>query len=157
MKIKIIAKGYASFSGLFGQVEFKDSVSIDHVSKMEASRLGSIIEIAEVDELGETVRSVGVGHDDVNNRSNAAETLVPAQLAEEVDAKVKQQEEPKLESIVKPNPTLENEPKIYSEAELEVIADSEGISGLRSISESLDVKAPSISLLIAKILAAQGK
>ena len=47
MKIRILDKGFANLTGLFGNVEFVDGVSVEEVSKAEAARLGTIISIED--------------------------------------------------------------------------------------------------------------
>jgi len=157
MKIKILGVGYAGFTGLFGQVEFKDAISVDHVSKMEANRLGSILQIVEVDEEGNEVKPVGIGQHDIDCRKQRAEIAQPLEIAkvepvndEKIKAKVEEQ------SIEEPNQNVAKiEVKKYTEAELEVIADEKGIVALREIGDPLNAKSNSISGLIPKILAAQ--
>lgn len=164
MKLKIKAKGYQNFTGLLGQIAFENAVSVDHVSKMDVSRLGSIIEMVEVNDMGEEIRSAGVGQDDIDHRHSRAEVTTPMKtveeqtgLRDESNTTQPKKAEPVVE--VEKKSAVETQPdtqtKTYNQAELEVIADEQGIVGLRVIGDALNVKGPSIVKLMDAILNAQ--
>ena len=162
MKIKIIQKGYELFTGPFGSVEFANGVSIDHVSRREAERLGSILPIVEINDEGEENGPISIGQTDLDNRDKKAEVKAPLETQETTegddDAAETKGEAEDSESDG-PEQGVENESaeraKIYTEAELEAIADKDGMSGLREIGNKIDAKGNSIDKLIIKILQKQ--
>ena len=129
--IKLNSHGFHEYTGLLGGLEFVDGVSVDSVSRRDADRLGAICEVIDLD---------------TGKQANVSQTIDEALRGEKVEP------EPEPE----PEPEAAKEPvKVYTEAELSVIASEQGISGLREIAEPLGVKGTSIRALIPKILSAQ--
>jgi hypothetical protein len=137
MKIKIDEVGYDSFSGRLGVVEFKNGVSVTDVSVMELNRLSSLVRI--VDSV--TGKQVGVLTE--YEQASQAEFKEDAKLADKSEAAFVGVDEKIPQTVV-----VEK----YTKEELEAIADSEGISGLRALAEPLGIKDTSIKGLIASIL-----
>lgn len=135
--IKLNSHGFHEYTGLLGGLEFVDGVSVDSVSRRDADRLGAICEVIDLD---------------TGKQANVSQTIDEALRSE----KVEPEPEPEPESEPEVEPESESEPlKVYTEAELSVIASEQGISGLREIAEPLGVKGTSIRALIPKILSAQ--
>lgn len=173
MKIKIVEKGWAGYNGLFGQTEFVDGVSTDHVNLAQANMLGGIIRIVEVDDNGNELGQVSLSADMVRTADFGA-PVVKAR-ARGTDAPVADEETP--DAVVIPGDDFDAlaaaqaaedaggdvddkpvEPtRVYTRAELEEIADQDGIKGLRDIGTPLGAKNTSIHKLIDEILAAQSK
>lgn len=131
MKLKIVEKGFENYTGMFGVVEFKDGISLDHVNHVERQLLSSLIRVEELE-----------GYEEVTAEK------APVQEVAEI-----QEEAVKEEPVV----AQDSGEALYSREQLEVIADTGGINALREIGERFGVKATSISKLISEILAAQSK
>lgn len=131
MKIKIVQPGWEGFTGNFGSIDFKDGVSVNDVSDMEAARIGAVVRV-ENDE----------GHD-----PSMAQRIIDTydQPAPQGKTTIEAAEEPQPEC------------KFYTAAELEEVADKKGIKGLREIADPLGVKGKSIGELIHEILAKNPK
>jgi len=131
MKIRLIESGFEKMTGWFGPVEFKDGVSVDDVTQVQANRLASLVRIETVE--------------DAPKNPSVAQQIIDSQ-SWQMDAKMSRE--------VVPQPIPE-EKKKWTREELEALADKDGIEGLRPIGTSLNVKSNSIVTLIAKILHAQ--
>jgi len=150
-KIKLTGKGYDKMTGLFGNIEFVDGVSVEEVSRRDAERLGSLTSVIDVDTKEEMNAAKGV---EVRLRSGEKTRNVESAESEsgsETDSEVAETEN--SENSTEGN--VEASDKLYTEAELGNIADEEGIAGLRTIAESLNVSDKSVRGLITKILKAQ--
>ena len=125
MKIKIVGAGWAGYTGHFGTIEFKDGVSVEDVSPIEAQRLGAVVQI-------ETLEGVNpsVAQRIIDSRSEFMEIATTPRTPEVVPEK-------------KPMP--------YSAKELEEIADKGGIKALREIADQYGVKGRGISELIREL------
>jgi hypothetical protein len=144
MKIKLIEQGYDKFSGHFGTVLFEDGVSVHDVSDQEIRLLAAIIQ----------VRSVDDGSDPGANAQFQSSLKMEAQTVNLPT----QAELDRIAQAAKPEETKKEAPVVgYTREELEQIADKSGITGLREIGDKFDVKATSISKLIAAILDAQAR
>jgi hypothetical protein len=137
MKYKITEPGWETFTGLLGAEEFVDGVSVDDLARNEAARLGCILRIESVS-------------DNPINPSPSAE-LNRTYSVQAANVRLETQEE--LEGVVKAVVPVAG--RIYTREELERIADSNGIKGLRAIADELGLKGTSIADLIAKVLEAQ--
>lgn len=153
MKIRLIGNGYDKMTGAFGDVEFKDGVSVGHVSDIQARFYASITSIENVD----------TGEDPGDNaRFQAAmemraETVNLPTLAELEAAAGKpllgdSSKEPKVMDEPKEEPSVE-----YTREQLEAVADKGGIAKLREIADKFGVKSTSIPKLIDGVMKAQEK
>lgn len=130
------------FDGLYGMHYFKDGRSVEPVTLREAIRYGSIGPI--VDDDGTAVTPFN--QNELANRWREPETYVAppvVELAPEVVAPAE---------VITP-PVIKK--PIFTQEQLEKIADAKGIAGLREISDPLGLKARSIPELIREILAEQ--
>lgn len=132
MKIKITQPGWGGYTGLLGMVEFVDGVSVDDCSRADASHIGGIVSIEDV-ETGRNPSAAQLIVDSASVKAPVEVVVVPEKAAAPAGVKV------------------------YSRAELEAIGDARGIKGIRDVSDLMDVKGNSIPLLIEKILQAQAE
>lgn len=133
MKLKIVEKGMETYSGYFGQIEFKDGVSVRDVTIVESNLVSALVRINWVEDGKDVGRAeiTSVAFDKVAE-------VAPDRSAKPVEA------EPEKAKPMK-----------YSREDLEAIADSKGLSGLREIGSQYGVKSTSITKLIEAILEAQ--
>lgn len=133
MKIRITKPGYEHLNGMFGAVEFKNGVSVDHVSQREADQIAAVISVEVVE--GDASKLIGNRYE--ASKGNQAEVKEPLPTGEPE----KGNQEPKEVE--------------YPREKLEQIADKEGIAGLRVIGEQFGVRSKSINSLIEGIVQAQ--
>jgi len=163
MKVKIVEPGYAGYTGLLGQIEFVDAVSVNDVPTREALWVGGILRIVEVDDAGNELGSVSHADELVRTR-HLDMPITPEMETGDVDAPspdseearvAKELAEAKAPDPLPVTPAEDDEPaKVYTRAELEAIADDKGIAGLRDIGSPLGAKHTSIPGLIEAILTA---
>lgn len=135
-RIKITERGWTNFTGHFGGVEFKGSVSVEMVDPIMASRLGSILRIQLID---------------TDEQAGAAAQL---QRMQETTAEVTN-ELPRGEvAPVVAEQAAEVQPE-WTREMLEAEADARGIAGLRVIADKFGVKGRGIVELIDEIMQAQ--
>lgn len=156
MKIRITDPGFANMTGLLGQVEFVDGVSVDEVSKAEAARLGTILAIEELDtgiNPSTTQMMVDLHHknlEELGIKEAGLRKVVPGELQaspEVVDqASVTTPQNPA--GIVRSELTYD-----FTEDDLAAIADKQGIAGLRAFADQYKVNDKSVAGLIKKLLA----
>lgn len=140
MKLRITQKGWAGFTGHYGIVEFKDGVSIDHVSPIIAQRLAALIAVETVPEDGSAPTNPSITQVILDGAKKPADPKAePPKLT--TDAGVGVHERGK-------------EGKPYTRAELEKIASEKGINGLRDLAEPAGIKGTKIVALIEAILKA---
>lgn len=125
MKIKIVGAGWAGFTGHFGTIEFKDGVSLEDVSPLEAQRLGAVVQVETLDGFNPSV----------------AQRIIDSR-AEPMDVA----STPRTEEAVP-----EKMPMNYSAKELEEIADKGGIKALREIADQFGVRGRGISELVREL------
>lgn len=145
MKIRLVGSGYHALSGFFGDVEFKDGVSVHPVSHTQARLFAAITTVENVDdgtEMGDNAHFQSV----LNMEAVSHDLPTLADLeAQGAKADVGQAEE-------KP---IEQPAGSYTQEQLEAIADKGGIAALREIAEPFGIKGTSIGKLIMGILAKQ--
>lgn len=142
MKIKFTSPVMAAFTGMFGSIEFLDGVSVNAVSANDV-RLYRAIESIEVIGNDETDNRTYDDIKDIEAISSNLPTLADLQRME-AEANPAPAEAPQAAPGV-----------IYTQAQLEAIADEKGIQGIRDIAEPMDIRGTSISKLIQAILASQ--
>jgi hypothetical protein len=139
-KIKIIESGWSNFTGNFGGVEFVDGVSVGDVSESLCDRIACSIRMESV----ETGLQVGIQQRLIDNATVRAEVIEALETAEN-EPVTSELKEPHKKEVM----------HFYTEDELDLIVEENGINGLRNIGNKLNVKARSIPELIADILRAQ--
>jgi hypothetical protein len=131
MKIRLIEPGWENLTGQFGAHEFVDGVSVEDLSKADATHLANIIRVENVD--------TGANPSDSQKVLDHYNDVAPV---EAVPVKA----EPPAAVVID---------KVYTGAELEALADEQGIKGLREIADKWGIKATSIAKLIAEMIAFQ--
>lgn len=143
MKIKFATPEMANFTGMFGAIEFADGVSVNEVTMADVNLYRAITTIEVLGEDFVPEKS----YDEIKNIAAVSYTLPTnadeqrmAALAAPVEAVAEQAD---FSGVV------------YTQADLEAIADKDGIAGVREIAEKMNIRGTSISKLIAAILATQ--
>lgn len=149
-KLRVFLKqpGYEVFNGHMRGHIFKDGVSVDEIPARDAVRIGAGI-YAE-DENGVQISpSTFVFNANLNNTSAP---MLNQTAPEDAPSEITNPEITLSsgESTVKTMDFTE-----MTRADLEAIADVQGINGLREIGEKFGVKGKAVSELIDKIIAAQ--
>lgn len=166
MRIRIVSKGWETFSGSLGyNAVFENGVSVNDVPDLIMRRIASSLMIVD-DATGE---QVGPSSTMVNSVTQPMPILQDAPALAEVEQD-KEDERERLYQEQKARVALEAEALeearkkaetsiddivIYSRSELEAIAANDGINALRLIGDPLHVKGRSITDLIEAILEAQ--
>lgn len=144
--LKIVQAGWGNYTGSLGSVEFVDGVSTREATQNEVDHLSAILQVETVDgeQVGAQVRLIGGA-------------TTPAPVA---GAPVTQTDEEKVEEFTQEKPKPAQLPpgeKTYTLADLETIADADGIAGLRLIATPRGIKGRQIVELINEILADQAE
>lgn len=172
MKVRIVDKVLAGYTGMLYQFEFVDGVSITDLTDAQAAMIGAVMRVENV----ESGQQVGAGVDAINARSV---TLSDAQAKEKVTADQTAIDNPPIapptgqidadhidvSSIEVQTAPVEQDDQGETDASempwtadsLAAIADAKGIAGLRAIAEPKGIKGRSINELIREILAAQAE
>ncbi len=135
MKLRIIQQGFENYTGQIGVTFFEDGLSTDHVSVMDATRMGAVMGFEW--ENGNTTNVAQILLDKANEGAPNVDIPVtlPSSKAEEITTPVPQND-------------------LYTEADLAAIADAKGIAGLRAIADPIGVKGSSIRGIMDAILQA---
>ena len=140
MKLKLVAKGYETFTGMFGGCDFIDGESVTDVTESMAKRISCIIHCE-----WENGDNPSVAQSILNNQNVPAENFLHDSSAPVTAAS----------KVVEGLPQTQSD--IYTEEDLGVIADKEGIAGLRLIADANGIKGNSIAALVKQIVAANIK
>lgn len=150
--VRLIEPGFEKLTGLFGQYEFKDGVSVAELTDREAAVICGILR-------AETTEGVNVSASaKMLNEGNIPAVSVPEMKrgnSDEPEAAVESDEvesdEVETEEVIEAS----DDDKDYTFDELAAIADSKGIDGIRNIAKPRGVKGRSINELIEGILKQQ--
>lgn len=146
--IRLMSRGWDTYTGFLGQVEFKDGLSVGPVEKNIADRIaGSITAVEEDSKTGDQVEA-----GQASRFKARATTEAPVNLG----LRRATDEELKAEQVVlaaeAKNGKVE---RLYNREQLEAIASEKGITALRVIAKPWVVKDRAIPGLISRIIAAQ--
>lgn len=172
-RIRLTRPEMAGFTSFMGTVKFENGVSVDHVAPAEQRLLAAITSVELIEDDG-TVSATGDAHMMAQGRGTPAPIVNALQRIGDTPKDDAQTTDPAPEPTSAPEPTLDEmeaeasaeggvatdqeaaEPRrIYTREELEVVADNEGIRGLRKIGEPLGARNVSIAGLITEILQQQ--
>lgn len=141
MKIKIIESGFAGFTGELYGMSFKNGVTTNDVTDMNAARIGAAMRVERVSET-EGVANTQIGPAiDLINAKNTTVTMEKFERGSDKE--------------VTKSPEVVAKKRLTSE-ELGKIADAEGIAGLRRLADGYKIRGRSIVELTEQILRAQG-
>lgn len=177
MKIKLVEPGFENMTGVLGEIEFKDGVSIGDVSPMHMNRIGSAMRVERLDGgivteaeryTASKMKSApmleamehGVIAPEVKSEDADIDVEDEDDVEEEDGVDVEEDADIDVEDDVEEEDGVEDEGEgavatTVSRADLEAIADEKGIAGLREVANKMNVKSKSIPDLIEKIMAAQ--
>jgi len=149
VRVRIVQKGWETFTGNFGQIDFLNGVSVSATTEVAADRITTQILCVDA----ETGEPLGPGARAVGTKTIKAPVLVPSEIStktpeDEHRDRLKAEETRKIE-------TAKAGRQIYTQTELEDVVDKNGIAGLREIGQQYGVKGRAIPELMASILAAQ--
>lgn len=145
--LKIVQPGWVDYTGWIGPVYFENNLSTEPVTPRIARQISSCVRMEEV-LAGGLTKPFGISQDMVAGKGLALPEPVLAIPADEADLLAEKERDAKAASLPKVSDFL-------TSAQLEAIADNQGIEGLRPIGAKWGVKDRSIPGLITKILAAQ--
>lgn len=162
MKIKLVERGFETYTGPLGDIDFVDGESVEELSRSQINRIASSIRVESLDGL-----NLGVTQELLDRHQDVAEVVVALPTQESLDIQAAeaeaQQSEVELEEIL--NLVDTSEPVAapitvfatprHTEQSLALVADEGGIVGLRAIAEEFGVKGNSIAKIIEEILTAQ--
>ncbi len=163
IKVTITQPGMQGYNGYLRRHNFKDGKSVEAIPVRMALLLGASFSCEDEDGNAlnpNTYRFDSIGEvsaDDFPSVTSLRKSDIDAAKMEEMieEGGPALSDEPMPEDEVvgfsEPGDILDD-PRVWSLAELEAIADSEGISGLREVGDILKVKGRSIDDLIQSIL-----
>lgn len=153
MKVKILDAGFAGMTGWFGTVHFTDGVS-DEISAAEAERLGCILNIETLEGVNPsaTQRLVDVRDRDMAEMGELGNLAKQGAEGEQTAQEAAPVEEPAQEPVVEKAAAVELDYS-YTKEQLEKMADTQGIAGLRAFAEPYGVTGRSINVIISTMLA----
>lgn len=169
IKVKITQPGMQGYNGYLRRHLFKDGKSVEAIPVRMALLLGASCSVE--DEDGNTLNpntyvfDNGIGEVSADDFPSVVpirkSDVIAAELAElEEKSVVELSDEPMPDAVddtvsfSEPGDELDD-PRVWSLAELEAIADAQGIGGLREVGDILKVKGRSIDDLIQSILKKQ--
>lgn len=146
--LKLLESGFTKATGNIGGMEFVDGVSVDPLTPSQASRISASMRAEFVD--GGNSSAAGLL---VSEKDTSAEVVQKMEQATEAaKPKTKTSVDLYLERVEK----VSKVETVYSRADLEFIADEDGIAELRKVAAKFDVKGKSIAQIIDGVLRAQG-
>ena len=150
-RVRIMQKGWETFTGNFGGVDFIDGVTTDLISEAFADRVCTQIRAVDAD----TGASIGPQQRMIDAKTvkmPVAERLKPAPTTKE------EQLEADAAAVEQAAETqTKQERVVYTYDQLAKIVDRKGIQGLRDIAAPYGVRARAIPDLITNILNAQAE
>jgi antitoxin component HigA of HigAB toxin-antitoxin module len=146
-KIKIAVQGWECFSGMLGNITFKDGISEEIVSIKDRERIGGTIYVEEFDEENPDLPGEQVG--------STVSILKIGDIAAEMENTLEYGLKESSDAEILVTKTKQSDRKIYPLEELEAIATEKGIKAIRELAVPYDLKGTSIQDLIDRILKAQ--
>lgn len=147
---------YANHTGIIGAFEFKDGRSVRRVTRFEAEMLAANgFHCVALDDDGNQQFRVVVGK--IPMDLEQVKALKLRSLKTQADKEQPDEPPPNAPSASpEPQPAASEPVVSYTREELEAIADSTGLKGLRKVGDGLGIKGKSIPELIKRILNKQG-
>lgn len=180
MKLRLTGRGFEDYTGQMGVIYFQNGVSINDVLPVDGMRIagtiGAVWENGSVANVGEIyaqnlqtpaptslqqkrndyLASV-VGITDASEAISQTNLIANAQFkATGIDVEQTHAAAEAISESFAGQDTAKSDEK-YTREDLEAVVEKEGLSGLRTIGNALNVKAGSINDLIDRILEVAGK
>lgn len=146
--LKITQAGFENYTGDLSVYHFTEGLSDEKIGRNERDRIAAAMTCVEVDD-DNIETPAGSTHRMVSDRAAYFEPVPPAQRMTEAEKMAEDK------AFVMKALGANAAPIIYTEEELNAVADTGGISGLRAIAEPLNVKDRNLNVLVQKILAVQ--
>ncbi|HGG9109455.1 TPA: hypothetical protein ACJJYX_004347 [Enterobacter cloacae] len=138
-KVRLLESCFKSYTGMLCGIQFEDGISVSELPFVDQQRICSSMRAETIE--GTNVSPSGIYSERHGlSANNVKETTAPVN---------ERMERVTTQAHVSTQPT-------FSREELEAVADSEGIAGLRQIGNELGVKGKGIVEMIEGILKAQG-
>lgn len=149
-RIRIVEKGWETFTDEMCGVRFVNGVSVDPVPPMQARIIANVVRTEAEDGSNPSITQALIDSNDVpmGDIDSPEAPVASKKEAEVKNAETKQEEKQpaQLDAFTR-----------HTKEELEEIADKQGIKGLRAIAEPLGVKGRGIEEIIQEILVAEAK
>lgn len=139
MKVRLTQPGFQNYTGQLGVIFFEDGLSTDVVSKMDAMRLAAVMNAEWED---------GSGMSPTQAIIDKADTPAPVLTERERGT----DEQPGEQGGEGASTEEQTDSAEFTREQLEQIADSRGIAGLREIAAPKGIKANSVEKLIERLL-----
>jgi len=154
MQVRITDPGFANLTGLLGSVQFVDGVS-ENISIAEAERLGCIIKCETLEGVNPsaTQRMIDVKGHGVDDLIKAGKGVSGATQPNSEQAQAVPVVEEKVETEQAPVSGPASLVFDFTQEQLESLADSQGIAGLRSFAEPYGIKGRAIAEIITELMA----
>lgn len=138
-RVKIIAKGFETYNGVLEGVQFENGLSTEIMSERAAERIGAFMRCVDAD----TEEDLGAGARLVRQRTQGQAPRPPLQRVERTPTGKEK----------KPIANRRVVSYDFTKADLEAVADKDGIQGLRKVAEQYDVRGRSIREIIDAMMA----
>lgn len=138
--VKIVEKGFETYNGIIEGVQFENGVSAEPMSQFSAERVGAFMKIVNAD----SDEPLGLGYRMANTRSQGSAPRPPLERI------VRTKTGKEKTSIKKQAKQVSYD---FTKAQLEDVADKEGINGLRKVADQYDVRGRSIAEIIDSLIA----
>lgn len=149
-RLKIVSKGFETYTGAFGPVQFVDGLSVDPVPEIFARRIAAATPVMWVDDDGKELEDASVAHTLVRDATMRAPVL--EESPRQSDAEKRAEDRAKVLKVIDADVM-----QIYSRNELEAVVEKDGVKALRVIGDKWKVKHKQAIALIDMILAQQSK
>lgn len=150
MRIKIDEVGYEAFDGFLGTVEFKGGISVNSLSEGDINRISSVIRVVDLENPEDEVGALAQ-----LSKNGAYIFPVEIPVTNAGDEKAKEVTQNESKPVEEKTLEVKESLPLFTREQLEELADKEGISGLRAIADTFNLKGTSIVNLIDGILNAQ--
>jgi hypothetical protein len=147
--VKVVATGWAGFSGNLGGHQFKDGISVDPLPVRQIDRIAALVKCVFINEQGKE-EPAGAAHRMAGGSTIPAKVLAPLKGPNREDVLTEKRDQ----AAASRDPA---KVKYHTFAELESIGSTEGIAGLRRVGDFWNVKHRGIPQLITLILQAQAQ
>jgi hypothetical protein len=139
-RVKIVQPGFETYNGIIEGAQFNEGSSIESLSQFSAERIGAFMKVVNADNEDEPL---GLGYRMANAKGSGVEPRAP--LERIVRTKTgKTKEAPKKSKLISYE---------FTKDELELVADKDGIQGLRKVADQYEVRGRSISEIISSLMA----